>query len=131
MSIEKIPGLFYEILVRGRHSLDPQNPDAKLGDYQAAHYIEGEAIVDTDTGQVIQYKQGPALPIDRDKIADYLGERFVTFEANYRDLEQRMVATTAAAEEALAQRDQVIGERDAEIARLRERLSAVAAAVAE
>lgn len=86
MSIEKKSGLFYELLIRGNFGAEHQ-PDTELGAFAGAHYIEGEAFVDTDTGEVIQYKPGPAQPLPQDKVVAFLGEKFVTFEASMRELQ--------------------------------------------
>jgi hypothetical protein len=151
MPIEKKPGLFYEILVRGICD-DP----ARLGEFSGAHLIEAEAYVDTEggpdgAGEVLQYKPGAAQDLPRDKVVAYLGDRFVTFEAQIRDLKQKLAAADTAAQSAatatagqiaafdakLAERDAAIAERDVAIAQLtaardqaEARISAVQSALA-
>ena len=52
--------------------------------FQGAHYIEAETIIDTDSGKVIDCRPGTARELPRDKVTEFLGERFVEFEAQLR-----------------------------------------------
>jgi hypothetical protein len=122
MPLEKQSGLFYEILIRGVCTADPQR---QLGDIAMAHYIEGEAVIDTDTGEVVQYKPGPAQDLPTDQVASYLGDKLTAFEAQLRALERRLAygesaadAAAAAAAASLAEKEAAIAARDARIADL-------------
>jgi hypothetical protein len=141
MNIVKQSGIPYEILIRFAHP-DSVDKAIKLGDLVEAHYIDAEALVDADSGEVIQYKPGEARVLPRDKVEDYLGDRFVAIEAQQRDLQARLEQSiadgkaaldqagadaTAAAEAAAKQ----LADRDAEIARLTAALQAGAEALAE
>lgn len=103
MALEKVSGIFYEILIRG---ISTPKDGKKLGDFSGAHMIEAEAIVDTETGEVIQFRPCDAKPLDRNKIAGYLGDRFVQFDENLR-------AAQANEQEAIEARDAAFAERDA------------------
>lgn len=47
----------YEVLIR--FNFDPK--DGPLGQFRGAHYIESEAVIDTETGELINYRPGQAL----------------------------------------------------------------------
>lgn len=120
MALREVKGKFYELLLRGVHA-----DGNRLGEFQGAHLIEADAIIDTATGEVKQFTPRPARPIERAAVAGYLGEQFVAFEEGHRKLaaEARAVAAKAVAlEEQLAavtaERDQALAQAAAYKARL-------------
>ena len=92
MALELKTGLFYELLIRGsyggEHQLDAEGKPIPAGQFSGAQYIEGNAVVDSGTGQVVQYTPGPPQELEKEKVVDYLGTRFADFEASYRLLEK-------------------------------------------
>ncbi|MFN3888969.1 MAG: hypothetical protein ACK4MV_01135 [Beijerinckiaceae bacterium] len=70
MAIEKQTYL-YEVLVRG----------SRDGSISGAHQIRNEALVDTQTGEVLNERQGLAVALAVEDVRDLLGESFATAAA--------------------------------------------------
>jgi hypothetical protein len=112
MAIERKTGLFYELLIRGHYGGAHQTV-GELGAFEAAHYIEAEAVVDTATGEVIQVKPGPAVELPRDKIVSFLGDRFADFESGHRALAAERDQLAASVADLTAKLKQAEADRDA------------------
>lgn len=98
MALIKKTGLLYEILIRGVHT---PGDGAQLGEYQGAHLIEAEAIVDDETGEVVQYKPGVAQELKREQVEKYLGARFVTFDEQMRSARDAVATAQRQLDEAV------------------------------
>lgn len=82
--IERKTGLLYEILLRGNF-----DDAARLGHFKGGHLIEAEAVVDTDTGEVVSYKHGNPVPISEARARQYFGEQFASFNAGFDAMRAR------------------------------------------
>lgn len=102
MAIER-KTVFYELLLRGAYGGDHQVDDGgvklPVGAFCGGHYIEADVVIDTDTGEVLQFKPRPAQPLTRDKIEDFLGARATAFIESHNAVQ--------------AERDAIKAERDA------------------
>jgi hypothetical protein len=124
----------YEITLRFKVGAEHECQGA-LGDFCGAHYIEGTATVDTDTGEVIAYKAGIAQDLPKDKIEEYIGMQAGNMANGYRAMEaerdearaelQRVIADTKEAREiAAAEMKQVFDAAAAQIRALEAKVAA-------
>jgi hypothetical protein len=106
----------YEITIRFNFGAEHQCRGA-LGDFCGAHYIEGTAVVDTDTGEVLTYAPGQAQDLPREKVQEYLGTKFGQVEAGYRAMiveRDRAIGDLATFTAAAKQQNELLAaERDA------------------
>jgi len=93
--IERKTGLLYELLIRGNF-----DDATRLGQFNGGHLIEADAIVDTDTGQVISYNHGAPVPISEERARKYFGEQFTSFNAGFDTLKANLVKIEASRDEA-------------------------------
>lgn len=95
MAIEK-QSYLYEVLVRG----------ARDGSIVGAHQIHNEVLIDVESGEVLNERQGLARDLATEDVASLLGEAFTAAAAQIEEL--RGEAASMASE-----RDQATMERDA------------------
>jgi len=113
--IERKSGVLYELLIRGDF-----DSGANLGQFKGGHLVEAEAVVDTDTGEVLSYKQGAPVPISADRAKEYFGEQFASFNAGFDALKSKNIQLQADLDGA-----------NAKLAKLADELKSAGSALAE
>lgn len=76
--IERKTGLLYELLLRGNF-----DDGANLGAFKGGHLVEAEAVVETETGEIISYRHGNPVPIPEAQATQYFGKQFAAFNAGF------------------------------------------------
>lgn len=104
MAFEKLNNIPSEILIRFGHGAEHQiKAGVGLGDFSGAQFKEATCFRDTDTGEISHYEEGDAQVLPKEKIAEYLGDKFIAFETQLREATDRADAADKAARAATAE----------------------------
>ena len=108
----------YEILLRFSEGAEHQK--APVGSFEGAQYIERVRFVDEETGTIVGTPKGEendrAIPVPREKIVDYPGERIVSFIEGVDAMKARVREVEEAAQLAAQEAAGKLAERDAALA---------------
>lgn len=125
MAIEHRGGIFKELVVHAKGGMHQGHKASDLGTFEDAYCIEADAVVDGD--RIVSYTAHRCEVLPRDKVIEYLGEKFSGFEASHSalkaerdDIKQKLEAASAELSALSAKADEADGLR-----------SQLAAAVAE